>query len=84
MVQDETLEWLSSWHGYGVEAGGSRVGVVEDVLFGVEHGVVAALVVRGGLFGTRVRIVTAESVASVRPRSRRVVLRDDSRVTPGS
>ena len=77
-MRDETLDWLSSCHGYGVEAGGGRVGVVEDVLYGAEQGVAAALVVRGGLFGTRVTIVAVESVVSVSPRSKRVVVRDDS------
>ena len=75
-MRDEKHDWLSSCHGYGVEAGGSRVGVVEDVLFGAEQSVAAALVVRGGLFGTRVTIVAAESVVSVSPRWKRVVVRD--------
>jgi len=69
-VRDETLDWLSSCHGYGVEAGGGRVGVVEDVRYGAEQSVAAALVVPR----RRVR----RSVVSVSPRSKRVVVRDRS------
>jgi uncharacterized protein YrrD len=75
-MRDERHDWLSYCHGYDVVAGGSRVGVVEDVLFGAERGIATALLVRGGLFGTRVTFVAAESVVSVSPRSKRVIVRD--------
>lgn len=70
------LEWLSSSQGFRVEVDGSRVGVVEEVLYGAERHVPAALVVRGGLFGTRVHLVPVENVVSVNPQSKRIAIQE--------
>ena len=68
-------EWLRSCHGFRLEAEGKRLGVVEDVLYGQDRDP-AALLVRGGLFGTRATIVPVEEVVKVLPRSKRVIVRE--------
>jgi hypothetical protein len=66
-------DWLSSCHGFRVEAGGRSLGIVEDVLYGDGRDP-AALLVRGGFFGTRTTLVAVEDVSEVVPRVKRVVL----------
>ena len=61
-------------HGFRVEAGGKRFGRVEDILHGGDSEP-AALLVRGGLFGTKTMIVPAVDVLEVVPRAKRVVAR---------
>jgi hypothetical protein len=69
------FEWLRLCHGFRLEAEGKRLGVVEDVLYGQDRDP-AALLVRGGLFGTRATIVPVEDVVKVLPRSKRVIVRE--------
>lgn len=69
------FEWLRLCHGFRLEAEGKRLGVVEDVLYGQDRDP-AALLVRGGLFGTRATIVPVEEVVKVLPRSKRVIVRE--------
>jgi len=66
---------ISVCHGFRVEAGGKRIGIVEDILYGRDQEP-AALLVRGGLFGTKTVIVAAEDVLEVVPRAKRVVARE--------
>jgi hypothetical protein len=68
-------EWLPVCHGFRLEAGGKRLGIVEDVLYGHDRDP-AALLVRGGLFGTRATIVAVEDVVEVIPSSKRVIVRE--------
>ena len=72
---DQSFDWLRFCEGFRLDAEGRRVGVVEDVLYGQDRDP-AALLVRGGLFGTRVMIVPVEEVREVVPRSKRVILRE--------
>jgi hypothetical protein len=65
---------ISVCHGFRVEAGGNRLGRVEDILHGGDSEP-AALLVRGGLFGTKTMIVPAVDVLEVVPRAKRVVAR---------
>jgi PRC-barrel domain len=74
-------DWLPSCHGFRVEAAGKRLGVVEDILYG-DGRIPAALLVRGGLWGTRTSIVPVENVTEVVPRSKRVVLGDRTAADP--
>ena len=67
--------WLGHCHGFKVEAGGRRLGVVEDVLYGAEPARVSALAVRGGLFGNRLDLVPVEAVERVEAREKQVFLR---------
>jgi hypothetical protein len=76
-------DWLPSCHGFRVEAAGRRLGIVEDVLYG-DGGGPAALLVRGGLFGTRTILVPVEDVCEVVPRVKRVVLGDSAAAEPRS
>jgi hypothetical protein len=76
-------DWLPSCHGFRVEAAGRRLGIVEDVLYG-DGGDPAALLVRGGLFGTRAILVPVEDVSEVVPRVKRVVLGDSAAAEPRS
>jgi uncharacterized protein YrrD len=72
---DRSFEWLRLCHGFRLEAEGKRLGVVEDVLYGQDRDP-AALLVRGGLFGTRATIVPVEDVVEVIPRSKCVIVRE--------
>jgi len=54
--------------------GRQRLGRVEDILHGGDSEP-AALLVRGGLFGTKTMIVPAVDVLEVVPRAKRVVAR---------
>ena len=70
---DRSSDWVSSCHGFRLEAAGKRVGVVEEVLFGDDHRP-AALLVQGGLFGTKGFVVAVEDVVGVIPRSKRILV----------
>jgi hypothetical protein len=76
-------DWLPSCHGFRVEAAGRRLGIVEDVLYGDGRDPVA-LLVRGGLFGTRMMLVPVENVSEVAPRVKRIVLGDGTAAEPRS
>jgi hypothetical protein len=67
--------WLRFCHGFKVVTPKGRLGIVEDVLYGVDADRPAALAVRGGLFGTRVEVVPVEEVAHIIPRSKLLSLR---------
>lgn len=66
--------WLSHCHGFRVDSPRGRLGIVEDVLYGVEHDRPSALAVRGGLFGGRLELVPIETVHTVEPRRKRLTL----------
>jgi hypothetical protein len=63
-------------HGFRVDSPRRRLGIVEDVLYGIEPDRPTALAVRGGIFGSRVELVPIESVAAISPRLKRIRLRD--------
>lgn len=71
-VQRSDLGWLAHCEGFGVEASGRRLGVVEEVLF--VSGRPAAIIVVGGVLRVRTLLVDADEVEGVWPTSRRVVL----------
>lgn len=60
--------WLCRCEGFRVESGRSRVGVIEEVRYRRFHDRPDELVVRGGLFGTRVALVPIEDVLEIVPR----------------
>jgi hypothetical protein len=67
-------DWLRSCHGFRLEVGGRTLGVVEDILYGADSSP-AALLVRGGILGTRQTLVAVEDVTEVVPRAKRIVAR---------
>jgi hypothetical protein len=75
--------WLRYCHGFRVESARGRCGIVEDVLYGAEHDHPSALAVRGGLFGQRLEVIPIETVDSVQP-SRKLLILEDSRRAPES
>jgi uncharacterized protein YrrD len=75
-MPDRALDWLDNCQGFRAEVAGKRVGVVEEVLHDADRGKVVGLLLRGGLFGTKITLVSSEDVVDVMPRSQRVVLRD--------
>jgi hypothetical protein len=67
--------WLSHSHGFRVESGGGRVGIVEEVLYARRHDCPDTLVVRSGVLGRNVVLVATDDVAAIDPRSRRISVR---------
>lgn len=72
---EEATFWLRRCHGFRVDSAEGRVGIVEDVLYGVEHDRASALVVRTGLLRQRREVVPVEEVDGIDPRLERVILR---------
>jgi hypothetical protein len=66
--------WLAHCEGYRVRSRRRSLGLVEEVLHS-GSGAPSALVVCGGLFGTRRVLVRADDVELVSPRETRIVLR---------
>jgi hypothetical protein len=77
---DRNSDWVASCQGFRLEAAGKRVGVVEEVLVGDDKRP-AALLVQGGLLGTKSFIVAVEDVLAVIPRSRRIVVQSNPPAT---
>lgn len=65
--------WIANCHGFRVDAGAGRIGVVEDVR--TSEGDEPVLVVRAGLLGRRVLLIPGSEVAFVVPRAERIWLR---------
>jgi hypothetical protein len=78
LVFDEDY-WLCRCHGFRVETASERVGVVADVRFGSRLDRPDELVVQGGLFGSRVVVISVSEVVEVMPRKERIILRPRSR-----
>ncbi len=74
LTADQRRYWLRNCQGFRVDGPTGKVGVVEDVLFGSDPAEPAALVVRAGLFGTRVEVVSVEDVADLDPQRTRMRL----------
>jgi hypothetical protein len=68
--------WLRNCQGFRVEAGGKKVGVVDDVLFG-RQSEPATLLVRTGLFRLGLRAIPVGEIEKIDPRSLRITLRND-------
>ena len=64
--------WLAHCEGFRVEASGGAVGFVDSVLGGSEGQ--PTLVVRAGLLGRRLLVVSSSSVAFIVPRARKIWL----------
>jgi hypothetical protein len=66
---DQRTYWLRNCHGFRVEQGGKKVGVVDDVLFG-QHSEPATLLVRTGLFRLGLRAIAVDEIDTIDPRAR--------------
>jgi hypothetical protein len=66
--------WLRNCQGFRVDAGGKKVGVVDEVLFG-RHSEPATLLVRTGLFRLGLRAISVDEIESIDPRSLRITLK---------
>jgi hypothetical protein len=67
--------WLRNCQGFRVDAGGKKVGVVDEVLFG-RHSEPATLLVRTGLFRLGLRAISVDEIETIDPRSLRITLKD--------
>jgi hypothetical protein len=74
---EDAAYWLRNCQGFRVEAGGKRVGVVDDVLFGQESEP-ATLLVRTGIFRMGLRAISVNEIDTIDPRSLRITLRSSS------
>ncbi|HZR90813.1 MAG TPA: hypothetical protein VFA44_00205 [Gaiellaceae bacterium] len=71
--------WLGRCHGYLVDAGGKRLGVVVEVRFGERLDRPAALAIRGGRLGRALTLVAVDDVEEIDPSARRVRVAGRSR-----
>jgi hypothetical protein len=71
---EDAAYWLRNCQGFRVEAGGKRVGVVDDVLFS-QQSEPATLLVRTGLFRMGLRAIPVDEIATIDPRSLRITLK---------
>jgi hypothetical protein len=71
--------WLRRCQGFRVDSEGSRIGIVEDVLYGAEYDRPSALLVRPGIFKRRLEAISLEDVEAIYPREQRLSLRAFSR-----
>lgn len=69
--------WLRNCQGFRVEAGGRKLGVVDDVLFG-RHSEPATLLVRTGLFRLGLRAISVDEVEAIDPRGLRITVRREA------
>jgi hypothetical protein len=74
---EDTDYWLRNCQGFRVEAGGRKLGVVDDVLFG-RHSEPATLLVRTGLFRLGLRAISVAEIETIEPRSLLITVRQDS------
>ena len=74
LTADQRRYWLRNCQGFRVDGPFGKVGVVEDVLFGPDPAEPAALLVRAGLFGLRLEVVSTEDVESLDPQRTRIRL----------
>ena len=65
---------LRNCQGFRVEAGGKRVGIVDDVLFG-QKSEPATLLVRTGLFRLGLRAISVDEIETIDSRSLRITLK---------
>jgi hypothetical protein len=82
MLTEGQRYWLAHSEGFRVDSDGGRVGVVEGVIEPAP-GEAPVLIVRAGLLGSRLLVVSAEEIASVVPRRMRLVLRPSAVVGTG-
>lgn len=68
--------WLSQAAGFVVESAAGRIGVVEGVRFLSRIDRPDVLVIRAGRFGRRRLDVPIDAVEEIRPREKRIRLRD--------
>jgi hypothetical protein len=66
--------WLRNCQGFRVDAGGKKVGVVEEILFG-RPSEPATLLVRTGLFRLGLRAISVDEIETIDPRSLRITLK---------
>lgn len=76
-------DWLRWCEGFRVDSPDGRIGFVEDVLLDLDSGRAEALVVRAGLSGRRLLLVSTANVEEVVPRRKRIVLRGSPRLVGG-
>ncbi len=67
--------WLAHCEGFRVDAPGGRLGRVEAVISGDGNEGADALVVRGGILGGRVLVVSVDDVDEILPRREQIELR---------
>jgi hypothetical protein len=82
MLPEDQRYWLAHSEGFRVDSDGGRVGIVEGVIEPAP-GEAPVLIVRAGLFGTRLLVVPATEIASVAPRRMRLLLRPSAVVGTG-
>ena len=70
----DRVYWLRECHGFAVLAGGRRVGVVDEVVFGRDTTLPEHLLVRSGFFTRRRRLIPVTQIAEIVPSRKRVVL----------
>jgi hypothetical protein len=66
--------WLGQSAGFGVEADGRRIGLVEDVLYRSSIDVPDHVLLRVGILGRHSVVVPSDRVAAVIPRQRRLIV----------
>ncbi len=71
-------DWLNQSEGFRVDSPNGRIGFVESILS--DSGGPDTLVVRAGLFGRRLLLVSTENVVEVLPWRKRIVLRGSPRL----
>jgi hypothetical protein len=69
--------WLRNCQGFRVEVAGKKIGVVDDVLFGLRSEP-ATLLVRTGLFRLGLRAISVDEIEAIDPRSLRITLKLES------
>jgi len=72
---EQAAYWLRRCQGFRVDAGGTRIGIVEDVLYRAEHDRPEALLVRFGIFRRRLEAISLDDVEAVYPRAQRLSVR---------
>jgi hypothetical protein len=73
--------WLRNCQGFRVDAGGQKVGVVDEVLFG-RQSEPATLLVRTGLFRLGLRAISVDEIETIDPRSLRITLKPGKTSVP--
>jgi hypothetical protein len=77
VAADQRTYWLRNCHGFRVEQGGKKLGVVDDVLFG-RQSEPATLLVRTGVFRLGLRAIPVDEIDTIDPRGLRITLRSTS------
>jgi uncharacterized protein YrrD len=72
---EQAAYWLRRCHGFRVASEGTRLGTVEDVLYGAELDRPAALLIRTGIFIRRLEAISVDDIEAIDPRAQRLSVR---------